>query len=83
LAFDENGNLFEADQSSGTIYRFTSDGISKTAFATELSGTAGLAFDFSSATSTAVPEPFTIVGTLIGGTAALRTRKKLKSSGKV
>jgi hypothetical protein len=29
---------------------------------------------------TAVPEPFTIVGTLIGGTAALRMRKKLKST---
>lgn len=31
---------------------------------------------------TAVPEPFTIIGTLIGGTAALRMRKKLKSTGK-
>lgn len=32
---------------------------------------------------TAVPEPFTIVGTLIGGTAALRMRKKLKATDKV
>ena len=34
-----------------------------------------------SATSgnTAVPEPFTIIGTLVGGTAALRMRKKLKA----
>ena len=32
---------------------------------------------------TAVPEPFTIVGTLVGGTAALRMRKKLKSNNKV
>jgi hypothetical protein len=32
---------------------------------------------------TAVPEPFTIVGTLIGGTAAMRMRKKLKSNDKV
>jgi hypothetical protein len=32
--------------------------------------------------TTAVPEPFTIVGTLVGGTAALRMRKKLKSSDK-
>jgi hypothetical protein len=32
---------------------------------------------------TAVPEPFTIVGTLIGGTAAVRMRKKLKSNNKV
>ncbi|PSB57342.1 PEP-CTERM sorting domain-containing protein [Chamaesiphon polymorphus] len=30
--------------------------------------------------ATAVPEPFTIIGTLIGGTAALRMRKKLKST---
>ena len=28
---------------------------------------------------TAVPEPFTIIGTLIGGTAAFRIRKKLKA----
>jgi hypothetical protein len=35
------------------------------------------------ANTTAVPEPFTIVGTLIGGTAALRMRKKLKSTSKV
>jgi hypothetical protein len=29
--------------------------------------------------STAVPEPFTIIGTIIGGTAAVRMRKKLKA----
>jgi hypothetical protein len=29
--------------------------------------------------TTAVPEPFTIIGTLVGGTAAIRLRKKLKS----
>jgi hypothetical protein len=28
--------------------------------------------------ATAVPEPFTIIGTLIGGTAAFRMRKILK-----
>ena len=27
-----------------------------------------------------VPEPFTIIGTIIGGTAALRMRKKLKAA---
>jgi hypothetical protein len=32
--------------------------------------------------STAVPEPFTIIGTIMGGTAAMRMRKKLKSSTK-
>jgi hypothetical protein len=30
--------------------------------------------------STVVPEPFTIVGTLVGGTAAVRMRKKLKAA---
>lgn len=30
--------------------------------------------------ATAVPEPFTIIGTLIGGTAALRLRRKMKSA---
>ncbi len=32
--------------------------------------------------ATAVPEPFTIIGTLVGGSAAMRMRKKLKSSTK-
>jgi hypothetical protein len=32
---------------------------------------------------TAAPEPFTIVGSLIGGTAVLRMRKKLKDSAKL
>ncbi len=31
---------------------------------------------------TAVPEPFTVIGTIVGGTAALRLRKKLKSTTK-
>jgi hypothetical protein len=34
--------------------------------------------DVNSNATTAVPEPFTIIGTLVGGTAALRMRKKLK-----
>jgi hypothetical protein len=33
--------------------------------------------------TTAVPEPFTIIGTLIGGTAAVRTRKKLQAINKL
>jgi hypothetical protein len=37
----------------------------------------------STASSTAAPEPFTIVGTILGGTAALRMKKKLKDSEKV
>ena len=51
--------------------------------------TSAYAFDILNVTSasataaTAVPEPFTIVGTLIGGTAALRMRKRLKSNTKI
>ena len=33
--------------------------------------------------ATAVPEPFTIVGTMIGGAAALRMRKRLKATNKL
>lgn len=50
--------------------------------------TANWAFDITgvdtaTGPSTAVPEPFTIVGTIIGGTAALRMRKKLKATSKL
>jgi hypothetical protein len=43
-----------------------------------------LSFSFTPARSSAteVPEPFTIIGTLIGGTAAFRMRKKLSDSDK-
>lgn len=37
----------------------------------------------SATSATAVPEPFTVIGSIIGGTAAFRMRKKLKSSTKV
>jgi hypothetical protein len=33
--------------------------------------------------ATSVPEPFTFIGTLVGGTAALRMRKKMKSANQV
>ena len=39
-------------------------------------------FGTANAATTSVPEPFTIIGTLVGGTAALRMRKKLKAAGK-
>jgi hypothetical protein len=38
--------------------------------------------NFSGNVTTAVPEPFTIIGTLVGGTAAFRLRKKLKAANK-
>jgi hypothetical protein len=44
-------------------------------------GGADLAFTANfSANAQAVPEPFTIIGTVIGGTVALRMRKKLKDT---
>ncbi len=43
---------------------------------------AGLNVTAGTLNTTAVPEPFTIIGTLIGGSTALRMRKKLKSSNK-
>ena len=39
-------------------------------------------FTANSSSATAVPEPFTIIGTLVGSTAALRMRKKLKAVAK-
>ncbi len=41
-----------------------------------------LAFVLNSSPTAAVPEPFTVIGTLVGGTAALRMKKKLKSGAK-
>jgi hypothetical protein len=38
------------------------------------------AFSITPAAATSVPEPFTIIGSLIGGTAAFRMRKKLAAS---
>jgi hypothetical protein len=48
--------------------RFSLDNL----FATEITG--------NNPPPQSVPEPFTIIGTLIGGTAALRMRRKLKST---
>jgi sugar lactone lactonase YvrE len=80
IAFDASGILFVSDYENNRIQKISSTGVVST-FVTGLAQPTTLAF--APSTSTAVPEPFTIVGTLIGGTAALRMRKKLKSSGKV
>ena len=40
----------------------------------------GITLGYDAPTPTAVPEPFTVIGTIVGGTAALRMRKKLKSA---
>jgi hypothetical protein len=78
LVFDSSGNLFEADAGSNSINKISSTGVVST-FATGLSNPTALAFGHDPASTTAVPEPFTIIGTLIGGTVAFRMRKKLKA----
>ena len=45
LAFDRNGNLYEADFGSGNIYKFTPDGTQRTTFASGFVYPAGLVFD--------------------------------------
>jgi sugar lactone lactonase YvrE len=80
IAFDASGILFVSDYENNRIQKISSTGDVST-FITGLAQPTTLAF--APSTSTAVPEPFTIIGTLIGGAAALRMRKKLKSSGKV
>ncbi len=91
LAVDESDNVFVSQQTlsqggASTIVKDTPSTNSSTNFATATGGSqfSSIAFDLSSPVSTtAVPEPFTIVGTLLGVTAALRLRKKLKSSDKI
>jgi hypothetical protein len=82
LALDSSGNLYTTGfNSSGQsiVDKIQSDG-TVTTYATAPAGNrgfVGLASD--STASTPVPEPFTIVGTLIGGIAAFRMRQKLKA----
>ncbi len=46
------------------------------------SGDAAFIANFSAGSAQAVPEPFTIIGTLVGGTAAFRMKRKLKLAAK-
>jgi MSHA biogenesis protein MshQ len=45
----------------------------------DIKGNAYFSTKISAVVPTAVPEPFTMIGTLVGGSAALRMRKKLKA----
>jgi hypothetical protein len=89
LAFDDaTGNLFEVE-SDGRINKISSTGV-VTPFAAVSADNSYFKFALAfgpdtipTPPSTAVPEPFTVIGTLIGGTAALRLRRKLKSTKKV
>jgi hypothetical protein len=81
------GSLFEPSSTmSGLLTLFPSDTFNPVpnlfVFDPDGDGTYNfkntLQFDNFLVTSVVCPEPFTIIGTLIGGTAAFRMRKKLK-----
>ena len=84
LAFDASGNLFVEDGKNNSIKKIAPSGSAST-FVPGINGSqVGLAFAPTSPTTpTSVPEPFTVIGTLIGGMAALRTRKKLIATARV
>jgi hypothetical protein len=73
----ELSTLFGSGLASGTVLNFqVSDSISGDNLGSfAVSGSIDTA-------GTNVPEPFTIIGTLVGGTAAVRMRKKLQRAGK-
>jgi hypothetical protein len=82
-ADDINGDdyAFTTNLNVGTNYFLVSTGFDNTdfgAFTTTIDGLGNV----SSGSSTSVPEPFTVIGTLVGGTTAIRMRKKLKSVNK-
>jgi hypothetical protein len=70
-------NGYYVNTSGRTDANFTSSDLDASAPYLALGITLG--YDAPAPTSTAVPEPFTVVGTIVGGAAALRMRKKLKS----
>jgi hypothetical protein len=81
-------DLFDLEttfDSSNNFYGFT--GVTFDAIRVTAGGSSGRAridnIQFGTATAQSVPEPFSIIGTLVGGTAALRIRKKLASANKV
>jgi hypothetical protein len=71
--------IFSFSQTSARYVRFEASGCPQPNAAVYFAACAIGEVAFSGTNSaTSVPEPFTIVGTLIGGTAAMRMRKKLK-----
>jgi hypothetical protein len=72
---------FSTSLNTGTNYFLVSTGFRNGdfgAFTTTIDGLGSV-----SPVTASVPEPFTIIGTMVGGTAALRMRKKLKSANKL
>jgi sugar lactone lactonase YvrE len=77
LVFDTDGDFFVADRDSGNVYEFAPNNPIPTIFS-GFDKPFALAFAPDAPTPTAVPEPFTVVGTLIGSAAAFRMKKRLK-----
>ena len=70
-------STFTSSLDAGTNYFLVTSGLRSTDvgnFSNSISGAGNI---LTANPATTVPEPFTIVGTLIGGTVAIRTRKKL------
>jgi hypothetical protein len=68
-------SLFAGGITNGTVLQFL---VNDTVFNDNSNGFEASAVFTNSLPSTDVPEPFTIIGTLVGGTAAVRMRRKLK-----
>jgi hypothetical protein len=85
LSTGETFNLNSLDYPYRQFVGFTSDtaiasiSFQATAGYTELDN---FRFGTAAVAAKSVPEPFTVIGTLVGGTTALRMRKKLKSAQK-
>jgi hypothetical protein len=85
LSTGETVNLNSLDYPYRQFVGFTSDtaiasiSFQATAGYTELDN---FRFGTAAVAAKSVPEPFTVIGTLVGGTTALRMRKKLKSAQK-
>jgi DNA-binding beta-propeller fold protein YncE len=85
LVLDDEGNFFTSTNDN-RISKILTDGTAIPFVTTGLDHPFGLILGpeprfkniANSNSASTVPEPFTIVGTLIGGTAALRMRKKLR-----
>ncbi len=89
---DLNGTTSALANNSATFYGFTSDAadITRVVFnTTDITNNDGYNFAINrvslrtTSSVQAVPEPFSIVGTLIGGAAALKLRKRLKVTNKL
>lgn len=82
LVFDADNDFFVADRDSGNVFEFAPNGSIRNTFS-GFDKPFALAFAPDAPTPTAVPEPFTVVGTLIGSAAAFRMKKRLKVTNKL